>query len=632
LDLAGNKFFRPPAYNGGLRDWILRGVALFGVTTALLTEILSPFHLLRRGPLVAAWLVILVAAAAFIARRRPKLPPIRLGWFECAAAAAIIAIAIPIAISAWLSPPNSADAMAYHMPRVVYWAQSGSIAFFPTPYFNQITLQPLAEYFMLHTYVLSGGDHYINLVAFFAYLFSIVGVSAIAAALGLSSRAQAIAALFCATIPNGILQASGAKNDWILTLWLVLMVYFAVRRNTLYLGLAFGLALASKATAYLFAPPILLAALITKMTSTASGTDHRLLWSVLPAWSRFQHHRPQKSMVCATLAAGILLVNGPQYVRNLRLSGSPLGYDSAHGDGLFRWRNEHPGLKSTVSNALRHLSEQLAARDPRWNQRVYDAVIRTHHALGIDPEDPDTTWRWGHYGPPKNANHEADANSHWHLLLLAVAGLWSVVRRNRQWMRYAAGLLAAFLLFCFYLKWQQFMVRLELPLFVLGAPLAAWFLIQLRPTILTALVCLFLLGGARLPALQNWTRPLKGPHNLLTTSRDDNYFNDMVQWSNGPSYKEAVDRVARTNCNLVGIDISQNQLEYPFQALLRERNPQVRFVHTGVANASARYYAAERRQPCAVLCPDCAGVQSKIDMYRSMGPPQTIDRFLLWIK
>ena len=521
-----------------------------------------------------------------------------------AAVLAIIAIASAIAIAARLSPPNSADAMAYHMPRVVYWAQSGSIAFFPTPYFNQITLQPLAEYFMLHTYVLSGGDHYINLVGFFAFIFSTLGVSAITAALGLSSRAQAIAALFCATIPNGILQASGAKNEWMLSLWLVLMVYFAARRNAPYLGLATGLALATKATAYIFAPPILLA--------------------VFP-WPIFRR-------AAILLAAGVLLINTPQYLRNLSLSGSPLGPDSAHGDGVFRWRNEHPGWKSTASNALRHLSEQLAARDPRWNQRVYETVIRAHHTLGLDPEDPDTTWRWGHYNPPKNANHEADANSHWHLLLLAIAALWAAIRRNRQWMLYAAGLLAAFLLFCFYLKWQQFMVRLELPLFVLAAPLVAWFLIRLRPAIVPALVCLFLVAGARLPATQNWTRPLKGPHNLWNTPREDNYFNDMVQWSNGPSYMEAAHRTVATGCDLVGIDISQNQLEYPFQALLRERNPRVQFVHTGVVNASARYYPAERPQPCAVLCPDCAGMQSKMDLYQSMGPPRTIGRFLLWLK
>src|SRR5205814_9533115 len=131
----------------------------------------------------------------------------------------------------------------------------------------------------------------------------IVGVSAIAGALGLSTRGQAVAALICATLPNAILQASGAKNDLLLACWLVCAVYFAVRGESKWMALAAGLALATKATAYLFLPPLLLAA--------------------VPKWRKRD---------VAWLAGAVLIINGPQYVRNLRFSGSPLGYDSAQGD------------------------------------------------------------------------------------------------------------------------------------------------------------------------------------------------------------------------------------------------------------------------------------------------------------
>jgi hypothetical protein len=62
----------------------------------------------------------------------------------------------------------------------------------------------------------------------------------------------------------------------------------------------------------------------------------------------------------------------------------------------------------------------------------------------------------------------------------------------------------------------------------------------------------------------------------------------------------------------LGVDVSENQVEYPFQTLLREHNPAVRFVHTGVQNQSARYYKRPRPNPCVVCCPDCAGHEKKL--------------------
>ena len=509
----------------------------------------------------------------------------------CAAIAGIVGVAGWTAV---VSPPNSADAMAYHLPRVIYWAQAGSVAFFPTPYFNQVMLPPADEYLILHGYLLSGGDHLVNLVAWAAFAGCVIGVSAIAAELGLSARGQAVAALVCATLPNAILQASGAKNDCLLAFWLVCAVYFGVRGGLAapFFGLAVGLSLATKSTGYLFVAPL-------------------MVWLIA--------RRDRTRLVCAL--AGTLLLNGPQYVRNLRLSGSPLGYDSAQGNGYFRWRNEYLGWQPLVSNAVRHLCDQLGARSPQWNQGVYDAAVRIHRTLGLDPNDPASTWRGAVFVRPANANHEANANNRWHLLLYMLAAIAAV--RNRRWAIYAGGLVVAFLLFCVYLKWQPFLARLELPLFILGAPLGAWLLDRVRPSWIALAACAFLVSGTRPALFENWTRPLKGPNSLFTKSRDENYFNDMGQWNNRASYLESVDRVARSGCGVVGLDISENQLEYPFQALLREKNPRVYFLHTGTG------YPLTPR-PCAVLCLDCIGNQQKIELYGWLGPPAEIGRFLLF--
>src|SRR5207302_9532628 len=135
-------------------------------------------------------------------------------------------------------------------------------------------------------------------------------------------------------------------------LWLVCMVYFAMRgtrtrqwSDYLFLGCSIGLALGTKATAYLFAPFLLIAGLR------------------LPA--------PALIRVAAAILAAILLLNGPQFFRNFELSHSILGFDSAQGDAKYRWRNEHLGWKPTISNVLRNTSDQLGMRSDKWNQAVY---------------------------------------------------------------------------------------------------------------------------------------------------------------------------------------------------------------------------------------------------------------------
>jgi 4-amino-4-deoxy-L-arabinose transferase-like glycosyltransferase len=581
-----------------LRDLSIRALTGFAAVAVLLTEALGAVGGLRPVPVAVAWVAVSAAAAAVWRWRRCELPrwP-RLAAVEWSIAAACAGISGTIALTALLSPPNSADAMAYHLPRVVYWAQAGSVAFFPTPYFNQVMLAPAAEYLMLHTYLLTGGDRLVNLVACGAFAGCILAVSLIARQMGLGTRAQALAALISATLPNAILQASGAKNDLLLALWIVCAVYFGLRREGLWLGLAAGLAIATKATAFLFLPPLLLAAGV---------------------WRRRE---------LAWIAGGVLLLNGPQFARNVRLSGSPLGYDSAQGNGYFRWRNERPGWRAMASNAVRNTSEQLGARSPGWNFAVYRAALAAHRALGLDPGDPATTWPGAAFAPPRNANHEANANNRWHLALFAAAAVWAMVRRDRRWVGYAAGLVAAFLIFCLYLKWQPFLARLEVPLFIAAAPLGAWLVDRWRPACFVLALALFLLSGARLPLLDNWTRPLTGPHSLWHSRRDDDYFRDMGQWNNRASYVDAVDRVARAGCRLVAIDISENQLEYPFQALLREREPGVRFFHAGVFGAPP-----PPGQPCAVLCPDCAGNERKLQFYGHVGSTNEIGRFLLFLK
>jgi hypothetical protein len=560
-----------------------------------ITEALSVFGTMRRVPLAVAWVVVLCVA---VRRKGRALPMPRFDWVVTCYVAGCTAILALTALAAGFSPPNSADAMAYHMPRVLYWAEQGGVRFFPTAYLNQIMLQPFAEYVMLHIFVLTGGDHFVNYVQWTASVGSVIAVSSIAREFGAPARAQAFAALFCATIPLGILASSGAKNDYVLALWLACAVYFALRwrrsgaiGDAALLGCALGLALLTKATAYLFAPWPLLAIL-----ARPAFDSRKTFW---------------RAALC--IGGCALAINLPHYIRNYGLSGSPFGYDAAFGTEQFRWRNETLGLKPTLSNALRNATEQLGRRSDGWNRAVFETSIVVQRRLGIDPDSPATTWPGTIYRPPRNANHEADAPNPLHLAILGVLLLILVWRASRGSDRlmalYAVSLVAGFLAFCFYLKWQPFMARLFLPLFVLGAPLAS----MVRPLWAQTALCFLLLDSARLPALENWVRPLRGERSVFRVTRDQQYFSDMVQWrEDWPSYWLTVDALAKTNCGTIGIDSNHFQLEYPLEALLRERKPSVQFVHAGVSNASVRYAPPVAERPCAMVCLHCehGGIQA----------------------
>jgi hypothetical protein len=197
--------------------------------------------------------------------------------------------------------------------------------------------------------------------------------------------------------------------------------------------------------------------------------------------------------------------------------------------------------------------------------------------------------------------------------LIFAALLWrALTGRDRHRFLYALSLVCGFLAFCVYLKWQPFMARLFLPLFVMGAPLVS----TIRPLWIQAALCIFLLDSARRPALENWVRPLKGPHSVLTTPRDVQYFADMTQWRDDwPAYPASVAEIEKSKCGVIGIDVANFQLEYPLQALLRERNPQIRFVHTGVENNSKRYRQPVDSPPCAVVCLHCAGDEHRLGIY-----------------
>src|SRR4051794_26791316 len=233
---------------------ILRWLTVLAAATVIITEFLSLFHWIDATRVAVAWSVVL-PALLLVRPLRFHIAIPRLRPFPAAAVAVIAGLAGLLFFTPLLSPPQKAGTMSYHLPRVLHWMQNRSVAFFPTSFLNLIMLQPAAEYMMLHAYVLSGTDAFSNLFQFIAYIGCIVGVSCLAGLYGLDEKAQAVAAVFCATLPNAILQASGAKNDLVFACFLVCGAVFAARwsegratADLVLLAIAIGMAFFTKGT------------------------------------------------------------------------------------------------------------------------------------------------------------------------------------------------------------------------------------------------------------------------------------------------------------------------------------------------------------------------------------------------
>lgn len=567
-------------------------VVTAGVAVAL-TEGLSLVAALQRPALVWAWAALAVSAG-FVARRfgsrigppsagLPRNPIDGVEAFLLTGTCTVLAV---VALTAIVAVPNTFDSMTYHLGRVAHWRANHGVAFYATGIPRQLYQAPGAEYLVAQLYVLFDGDRWVNMVQWSALVGSALGVSSIAGRLGADRKGQLLAALACVTLPMAVLQGSSTQNDLVATLWVVCSVVFGSRLAAswrlpaaLLTGTSLGLALLTKATTAVFLAPF--AALIPIVVYRHSG---RRSWPAL-----------------AFTAAIMVLLPLPHLLRTQEIFGHPLGpMREAGGDYGYLAETVSPG--AVASGALRNLGLQAASSSAALNSWLETSIRAAHGALGIDPDDPRTTWGNLSFGISQAPRDEDAAGNPVHLLLLLVivAGLLGAPKGRPRLLFYTAALFGGFLLFSATLKWTPWHTRLQLPLLVLATPLIGARLPH-RGVRVTAVALAIAFVAAASPALlRNQRRPLLPPSSILQTSPSEQYFAGHP--SVRQSYLEALRILEQeVRCADVGLAFGPDDYEYPLWALAGEVDGQpIRFTHVAVLNASARL-RDPAPAPCAVL-------------------------------
>ncbi len=241
------------------RDALLEAAAIAVAWTVLGTELLGALAALRFWPVLAWW-----AAGAALALALARRPPAVAGRLARPGVAALLLAAAAgwTLCQALLAPPNTVDALGYHLPRQVYWEQQAHVGHFATSVLRQVAMPPLAEFAGLHLRLLSGGDRFANLVQWAAWLGALLAVSRLAADLGATRRGQWLAVAVAATTPSAFVQASSAKNDVVVAFWLCAATVWTLRLRSagpwtaLKAGTALGALALTKGTGLVFGLPV----------------------------------------------------------------------------------------------------------------------------------------------------------------------------------------------------------------------------------------------------------------------------------------------------------------------------------------------------------------------------------------
>jgi len=559
-----------------VREAFIWATIIYGVSTVFIIEGLGYFHLMTTFYLGAAWLVALVVAGSSwfylkIPTKIIRILKVDLSYMDKILLGLIIIIIGLTALTAIIAPPNNYDAMTYHLARVAHWEQNRSVAHYPTHILRQLSMSPGAEYHTLNFAVLSGNDHFANLVQWFSMVGSLIIISLIARSLGADHRVQIFSAFIGATIPMGIMQSTSAQNDYAVAFWLLGFAYFIIKLekgspllNVLPASAALGLAWLTKATAYFFSAPF-------------------ILWLMVVLYKREKINAWKYVLVVAVMP---LLINSAFYLRNYQLFGSPLG---PHDNNI---PNEIHSLWSSSLNVVKYISQNINTPSAAVNGYIYGGVNKLHEIMRVNLNDRRTS-AFAAFTVEAYAPHEDLIGNPLHLLLIFVCSLLLIFKpkvKDDATYAYVASLVGSVLVFFALVKYQPWLNRLLFPVVVMFSPFIGIMAKKHFPRylLITFLVLLFL---ADLPPLlmnikKPWVTPFFAPakyhYSLSDHSRE--YFYFAAKPETYHCYKKLSIMIRQHKYDKIGLIGIDN--EYPLWAMLKNDQKPVRLEHIEVGNVS----------------------------------------------
>jgi 4-amino-4-deoxy-L-arabinose transferase-like glycosyltransferase len=257
------------------------------------------------------------------------------GWFLLGCTLFAAGYVADLAWNQLYMPVMANDALTYHFPAAVHWLATGRLGLFEAWYFNPAnTYSPLAgSTFIAWWMAPIGNDVLARYVQTAPLLLIFFAAMRLMRALGARTVVAALLALALLASKPFLRQSQIEKDDLFLTAFFACGVAgfsrerLADRLGAWRIGVALGLLVATKFTALMALPALLLAA----------DAPWRAGWR----WRRY------------AVAAGVaLLLAGPWYLRNLIVTGNPLFPVEVKIFGMTIFHGILPAARSSHSNGV----------------------------------------------------------------------------------------------------------------------------------------------------------------------------------------------------------------------------------------------------------------------------------------
>lgn len=579
---------------------LIKSLLYWYIFVFLSTEVLSYVHLLDRIYIILAeglfWIFFLFS------HRQEILQTLQNINFHSKIHLLILTLFLLTFIQGFLSAPNSADSMVYHLPRVMYWVQEKTL-FQDTIRNVHDYLPPFGHYILLHLYLIFGNDRLLFFSPWIAYVSIVIISGLIARQLGVSKQLSGLTSLLVASIPVAVLQASGTKMEIIITAMVVLATYLAIklREQRLFDYLLFSFCIG-------------LGALTQQIF---------LIYSVIPlgiVFVRFIKNKRTLFLLFITLAIVVSLTQARFITQSLSLYGHIAGSDT---DYLGQTNQNITPLK-IVSNLIKNTSLHLPF--PFFAKEAENTILFIHNMMGLNVNDCSITFcdEDFRFRVTRAVFPQEDVASNTiHLFLIFAAGFILVKgiiekKINQRYLIIYGLTMLSYIAFSAAVKWQPFHSRFHLPFFVIGTissililsrlkkgtnfikgalflsfPLALIliFFNVLRPYISYTFFYDYVKGFT--PSFRGIPQSLNGvPQSFLTKPRDQQYFNSRPYYYK--PYLGLANVLDKENFRgTVAFNLPYG-FEYPLWVFLKKNNFDIHVIPITQKNSETIIISAER--------------------------------------